>query len=80
MKKFKKIHMKCGDNCIHLKRFYARLGYIQNKYKRKFYKMKESMVSPFQKDKPKYFPGPDMGETSSRFPKIETKDQQNQNS
>lgn len=44
MLKFKAIHIKCGENCPHLKRFYAKLGFIQNKYKRRFLKMKDSKI------------------------------------
>ena len=42
--KFKAIHQKCGQDCPHLKRFYSKLGFIQNKYKRKFLKMKDTKI------------------------------------
>ncbi|KAL4479494.1 hypothetical protein ABPG72_011816 [Tetrahymena utriculariae] len=48
MEKYKQVHSKCGENCPHLKRFYAKLGFIQNKYKRKFLKMKDTKINAFQ--------------------------------
>ncbi|EGR34048.1 phage head-tail family protein, putative [Ichthyophthirius multifiliis] len=48
--KYKYIHSKCGENCPHLKRFYARLGLIQAKYKRKILKMKDATISVYDKN------------------------------
>ncbi len=38
---------------MHLRRFYARLGFIQAKYKRKFLKMKDTKITAFSKEEKK---------------------------
>ena len=54
LKGFKDIHthVRCGEDCPHLKRFYAKLGFTLLKYKRKFLKMKENKISAFSKKLP----------------------------
>ncbi|KRX10902.1 hypothetical protein PPERSA_12026 [Pseudocohnilembus persalinus] len=51
--KLKQVHGKCGENCPHLKRWYARLGFTLQKYKRRFLKMKDAKIKGFERKLPK---------------------------
>ncbi|EGR29468.1 phage head-tail family protein, putative [Ichthyophthirius multifiliis] len=50
-RKMQEIHAKCGENCPHLKRFYERLGFTWQKYKRRYLKLKDTKIQAFNKVK-----------------------------
>ena len=52
LRKFKEIHFKCGEDCPHLRRFYAKLGFIHARWKRKFIKLKDNKITAFEKKLP----------------------------
>ncbi|KAL4510825.1 hypothetical protein ABPG72_004979 [Tetrahymena utriculariae] len=50
-KKFAEVHLKCGENCPHLRRFYERLGFTWAKYRRRYLKLKDTRIQAFNKIK-----------------------------
>jgi hypothetical protein len=50
VKKMNSIHRSCGKDCVHLMRFYLRLGYISQKYynRKKTIRLAKTTVKPFK--------------------------------
>lgn len=51
LKGMQKTHKKCGKDCVHLMRFYMRLGFVPKKYflKKKSLKLAKPNLHPFKK-------------------------------